>query len=111
MTRRSYVMVNGKLYEKTGDNSAIIDGENWYCISGHWAPAGASFMSAPMIMGDIQPYTSTLTGETISSRSQHRTHLRDHGCIEVGNERLAPPKPTWTASNGLRQELIARLNG
>ena len=38
------------------------------------------------IMTDIKPYKSMITGETITSRSHHRNHLRDHECVEVGNE-------------------------
>lgn len=43
-------------------------------------------VNAPMIMGDIQPYQSMIDGQMITSRSQHRNHLRQHGMIEVGNE-------------------------
>lgn len=35
---------------------------------------------------DIKPYKSMMTGEWITSRSQHRAHLKQHGVIEVGNE-------------------------
>lgn len=41
---------------------------------------------APDVMGDIKPYQSMITGEVIESRSTHRAHLKQHGCIEVGNE-------------------------
>ena len=41
---------------------------------------------APMIMPDIKPYRSMIDGSEISSRSQHRAHLRQHGCQEIGNE-------------------------
>ncbi len=41
---------------------------------------------APYVIGDIQPYKSMQTGEMITSRSHHRTHLRQHGLIEIGNE-------------------------
>lgn len=44
----------------------------------------------PMIMKDIKPYQSIIDGSTITSRSKHREHLRQHGCIELGNE-----KPKW----------------
>lgn len=40
------------------------------------------------IIPDIEPYRSMVTGERIRGRSHHRTHLRDHNCIEVGNERI-----------------------
>ena len=40
----------------------------------------------PMVQGDIQPYKSMIDGSWITSRSQHREHLRKHGCREVGND-------------------------
>lgn len=41
---------------------------------------------APIVMNDIAPYTSMADGSYITSRSQHRAHLKQHGCIEIGNE-------------------------
>ena len=38
------------------------------------------------IIKDIAPYKSMITGETITSRSKHREHLKMHGCIEVGDQ-------------------------
>lgn len=43
-------------------------------------------VSAPYVAADMAPYKSMITGEMITSRSQHRTHLKEHGCIEIGNE-------------------------
>lgn len=43
-------------------------------------------VTAPYVAADMTPYQSMITGEMITSRSQHRTHLRDHNCIEIGNE-------------------------
>lgn len=54
-----------------------------------YAPGGHN---GPFVMGDIQPYKSMITGEMITSRSQHRVHLRQHNCIEVGNEKIGPRK-------------------
>lgn len=42
--------------------------------------------SGPQIMRDISEYKSMITGEIIGSRSTHRSHLRQHGCVEVGND-------------------------
>lgn len=65
-------------------------------------------VNAPMVMPDIQPYRSMVDGSEISSRSQHRSHLRQHRLVEVGNEtkalmsqakRPAPPP-------GLKEALI-----
>lgn len=44
------------------------------------------------VIGDIEPYKSMVTGEMITSRSHHREHLRQHNCIEVGNEKITPRK-------------------
>lgn len=97
MPRISYVQLpDGSLVEKTGNYAPVNPGQ----------PAG------PYIMPDIQPYQSMVTGEMITSRSRHREHLREHNCIEVGNERL--PVPARSASpigRDLRAELIARLKG
>lgn len=38
------------------------------------------------VMPDIQPYQSMIDGTMITSRSQHREHLKKHGCREIGNE-------------------------
>ncbi len=45
-----------------------------------------SDLPCPMIISDNVEYRSTITGEPITSRSQHREHLKRHGCIEVGSE-------------------------
>ena len=64
---------------------------------------------APMVAPDIQPYQSMIDGSMITSRSQHRAHLRDHGCIEVGNEKQKMPGPL-TAPPGLKETIIRAAN-
>ena len=65
-------------------------------------------VNAPMVMPDIGEYTSMVDGTRITSRSQHRAHLRQHGVIEVGNEtkallsRVKPPSPP----PGLKETLL-----
>lgn len=64
------------------------------------------------VMTDIQPYKSMVTGEMITSRSQHREHLKKHHLIEIGNEtkylkqqrREARPPP------GLKQTIAEIAN-
>lgn len=41
-----------------------------------------------VFMPDIQPYQSMVTGETITSRSRHREHLRQHNLLEIGNDSI-----------------------
>lgn len=57
------------------------------------------------VMGDIQPYKSMITGEIIHGRRQHREHLRQHGCIEVGNERPKPKTPAPISREDIRRDL------
>ena len=45
-----------------------------------------------VVMGDIQPYKSMVTGEMIESRSQHREMLRRHNLVEFGNDKIPPKK-------------------
>lgn len=60
------------------------------------------------IIKDIGEYTSTLDGARITSRSQHRDHMRQHGVIELGNEKplslqnqgKPPPSYDWGKALG-----------
>jgi hypothetical protein len=62
---------------------------------------------APMVMPDIQPYQSMADGSMITSRSHHREHLRQHNCIEIGNESMERKAPQLT--NNRREILQAQL--
>jgi len=62
-------------------------------------------------MPDIKPYKSMIDGSEITSRSRHREHLRDHGCIEVGNDSSLYRKPQpLKPPPGLKQTLIEVTN-
>lgn len=67
--------------------------------------------SGPFVMPDIKPYKSMVDGSMIQGRRQHREHLRQHGCIEVGNERLTPKKPTAPSRDEIRRDLHSVMNG
>lgn len=70
-------------------------------------------ISAPQVMGDIQPYKSMATGEMITSRTQHKRHLKQHGLIEVGNETMKPKKSYLDEKrqkDTLRREIAARID-
>lgn len=62
--------------------------------------------SGPMIMGDIAPYQSMKTGEMIMGRRQHREHLRQHGLVEIGNEKVTPRRPTFPSAESVRADVI-----
>ena len=82
--KRSYVQINGVLYERGKE----------------------PLPDAPMIIDDIKPYQSMITGEMITSRAQHREHLKLHGCVEVGDQthHLKPRMPDFDSSG--RKEMI-----
>lgn len=61
--RTRYRQIDGKLVEITRDNP----------------------YRTHLIQPDIEPYTSVLTGEMITSRSHHREHLKQHGAEETGD--------------------------
>lgn len=91
MTRRRYIQVNGKLVEVPLD----------------YVPEPRA---AHHVMPDIEPYRSMVDGSIIRSRSQHREHLRAHGCVEVGNDaslRRTARAPIESPPG--RKETIARL--
>lgn len=59
------------------------------------------------VMPDIAEYRSMIDGTMITSRSRHREHLRDHGCVEIGNDPSlrAQPKPLQSPP-GLKDEIL-----
>lgn len=63
------------------------------------------------VMPDISPYMSMIDGTVITSRSKHREHLRDHGCVEIGNDSSlkARPKPLQSPP-GLKDEIIRAVH-
>jgi hypothetical protein len=59
------------------------------------------------ILPDIQPYQSMADGSMITGRRQHREHLRQHNCIEIGNESMENKveKPKDNRREILREQL------
>jgi hypothetical protein len=45
-----------------------------------------TYREAPMVMSDIDGYISQVDGSWIKSRSHHRSHLKEHKMIELGND-------------------------
>lgn len=65
---------------------------------------------APMVMTDIQPYKSMVTGEMITSRSHHKAHLKQHRLVEIGNEtKYLQPKPP-SPPPGLKETIVRVAN-
>lgn len=84
--KRTFVYVDGKMVEKKRDELGQF----------HY------------VMDDIKPYKSMIDGRMITSRSQHRRHLKANKCIEVGNESMenrAPPQVDSKRRDILRAQL------
>jgi hypothetical protein len=90
VTRKTYVMRDGRLVEK---QLAMPLHE----------------VNAPMVMGDLKPYQSMVTGEIVESRSRHRQILREHKLIEVGNETHYLKSKPITTPPGLKETLIRQV--
>ena len=88
-------------YVQMADGSLVEVGSDWTSEPAH----------DYHIMPDIKPYRSMIDGREINSRSRHREHLRDHGCIEVGNDSsLSKPRPPLTSPPGLKEKIIRAVN-
>jgi hypothetical protein len=66
---------------------------------------------APMVMSDIEGYISQVDGTWIKSRSHHRSHLKQHKMIELGNDVPMQHKPAELSRKSMeaRKRQIAEL--
>jgi hypothetical protein len=66
---------------------------------------------APMVMSDIEGYVSQVDGTWVKSRSHHRSHLKQHGMIELGNDVPVQNKPFQMSrkDNEHRKRAIAEV--
>jgi hypothetical protein len=114
---------------RKGDNIAFED--NYTLAFGNKKPVRGSFIwddklgkmvdkeeyyanheknEAHMIMPDIAPYKSMVTGEMITSRSVHKQHLKRHGLVEVGNEtKYLENKPKQMDSRALKETIAQQV--
>ena len=99
--RSRYVYRNGEVIYAIEDGVVTVDKRD----------GEASNVRSFQVMPDIQPYRSMIDGTMINSRSAHREHLRDHGCVEIGNDSSlkARPKPLQSPP-GLKDEIIRAAN-
>lgn len=88
MSRQRWIYVDGVAYAE-----------------GEYIPPSRS--TSYQVLPDIQPYVSMIDGRVINSRSRHREHLRDHGCVEVGNDSSLSKRPQpIRPSPGLKDAII-----
>ena len=89
--KRTYILIDGEFVERTKDNK----GRYHYVIP------------------DITPYKSMIDGKMVTSRSEHRRHLKANNCIEVGNDdpakHIRQEKPDNSRLERLKWEVNKRL--
>lgn len=73
MSRKSYVQINGVLYDK----ETLTDDPR----------------SAPAVCGDIPDFVSPIDGKVVSGRAALRDHCRRHGVVPTVELAGLPPKP------------------
>ena len=86
--KRTYVMIDGEFVERKRD----AKGRYHY------------------VQPDIAPYKSMIDGSMITSRSQHRRHLKANNCIEVGNDDPARHLPKQAPINERLERLKYEVN-
>ena len=86
--KRTYVYLNGEFVERKKD----VKGRYHY------------------VQPDITPYKSMIDGKMITSRSEHRRHLKANNCIEVGNDDPAKHLPKPTVDNSRLERLKWEVN-
>lgn len=62
------------------------------------------------VVPDIAPYKSMIDGRMITSRSQHRAHLAENNCVEVGNDDPARHMKREAPRNN-RREVLRQIIG
>lgn len=83
MPRTSYVQIKGKLREVRSDGSCDVDGRTYIRAGFSWVDVDAIYGTAGMVLGDIEPFISTVDGSTILGRAALREHNRKHGVTSV----------------------------
>ena len=87
--RKTYIQVDGVLYEK-----------------------GTQPMSSLQIITDIKPYRSMVDGSLITSRSQHREHLKRNNCVEIGDQvQKTQTKPLTSPKEFIAHQFSSMTDG
>jgi hypothetical protein len=85
MARKSYVQIDGRLYDKDS-------------LRGSGTPG------APAILGDLPDFVSPIDGQVVSGRAGLRDHCRRHGVVPTAELKGLPPKPVNLPYQPTQQE-------
>lgn len=65
-------------------------------VTGDWVPV------APRVVSDIEPYSSPITGEAITSRQHEKKHMAEHGVVH---------RADYASTKKLKNERFIRKHG
>jgi hypothetical protein len=80
MARRSFVQVNGKLYERGVDDIPDVAG------------LGSGQAGSHTVMGDLPDFVSPIDGQLVSGRAGLREHCKKHGVVPTADLKGLPFK-------------------
>lgn len=79
MARKSYIQIDGKLYDKA---ESLPEG------------VGQRNSGAPTIRGDLPDFVSPIDGTIVSGRAGMRDHCARHNVVPTADLAGLPPKPS-----------------
>lgn len=95
---------------KDGELFATFAGGELTYLNPSHQPAKRSELAMPMVIRDIGEYRSPIDGQMITSRNQHRDHLRAHDVVEVGNEKIGSLTPSVsTDTHDIGEQIKRRI--
>ena len=95
------------VYDQFGLKAQYVDDDLIWLRPGAYEGNKVSDLPAPMVMRDIEPYKSMITGEMITSRSVHKSHLKQHNCVEVGNDTSHMKQKPFKTDFKKRKQVLA----
>lgn len=93
------------IYDSAGKLAEYKDDELVWLRPGY--KPNSSGNTGPMIMRDIEPYKNMIDGRMITSRSEHRELLKQHNCVEVGNDTSHMKRKPFKTKFSDRKKVLA----
>lgn len=62
-----------------------------------------------IISDTMQPARHMVTGEVLDSKSQFRSRTKDAGCVELGNDAPASPRPVQLDGPAVRESIAQSI--
>ncbi len=67
-------------------------------------------ISRSYVIDDTKPYQSPIDLTWITTKAAHRDHMKRHGVIEVGNEKLTRPATKQYEPTGIKKDIYEAMH-